>query len=91
MPLKRRGGSNANQGKAPAKRGRPKAKVDDEEDEAEFLLKLELIELVQGYPEIYDIASLKHKKEYLQNLAWKNISEALFLPGRYKINLVYSH
>ena len=46
------------------KRGRPKAKADEEDDEAEFLLKLELIELIQGYPEIYDIASPRHKKEY---------------------------
>ena len=70
----------ANTNKAPVKRGR-KPKQQEEEDEAEFLLKLELIELVQGYPEIYDIASAKHKKEYLRNLAWQNISEALFLPG----------
>ena len=69
------------QGKVPAKRGR-KVKQQEEEDEAEFLLKLELIELVQGYPEIYDIASPRHKKEYLRNQAWQNISEVLFLPGK---------
>ena len=60
MPPRRKANDQANKAKAPAKRGRPKAKTDDEDDEAEFLLKLELIELAQGYPEIYDIASPRH-------------------------------
>ena len=44
MPPRRK---TKNESTVPAKRGRPKAK-DDEDDEAEFLLKLELTELVQG-------------------------------------------
>ena len=52
----------------------------DEEDEAEYLLKFELIELVQGYPDIYNIACPGHKKEVLRNNVWQQISEALFLP-----------
>ena len=72
------------------KRGRkPAQKVvrenrqdDTEEDEAEYLMKLELIELIQGYPEIYDIACEAHKKEFMRNKAWEEISTALFLPGK---------
>ena len=86
--------STGNKGKSKAKRGRkPAQKVvpnrpndnpddEDEEDEAEYLLKFELIELVQGYPEIYDIACPGHKKEYLRNRAWDQIAEALFLDGK---------
>ena len=62
----------------------------DEEDEAEYLLKFELIELVQGYPEIYDIACPGHKKEVVRNNAWQQISEVLFLPGeaaKYQVKL----
>ena len=37
-----------------AKRGR-KSEQQHNDDEAEYQLKMQLIELVQGYPEIYDI------------------------------------
>ena len=62
----------------------------DEEDEADYLLKFELIELVQGYPEIYDIACPGHKKEVMRNNVWQQISKALFLPGdtlKYQVTL----
>ena len=59
--------------KAGAKRGRkPSKKIvqslqqvqeQEEDDETEFILKMELIELVQGYPCIYDIPCDEHKKE----------------------------
>ena len=75
-----------------AKRGRkPSQKVvqnqqqqqtQDDDDEVEFQLKLQLIELVQGYPCIYDVACADHKKEGLRNKAWKEIADALFLPGK---------
>ena len=39
------------------------------------------IQLVLGYPEIYDIACPGHKKEVFRNNAWQQILEALFLPG----------
>ena len=62
----------------------PNKQPDQDEDEAEFLLKMELIELVQGYPEIYDIAHPLHKKTFARNKAWEAIAEALFLPGTLK-------
>ena len=45
-------------------------RIEDGDDEGEYLLKMELIELVQGYPEIYDIAHPLHKKTYARNAAW---------------------
>ena len=54
-------------------------RIEDNDDEAEFLLKMELIELVQGYPEIYDIAHPLHKKTYARNAAWEAIAEALYI------------
>ena len=53
----------------------------NEDEEAEYLLKMQLIELVQGYPEIYDIQDPHHHKQYLRNAAWEAIAEALFIPG----------
>ena len=55
------------------KRGRKPANkivvpnIQEDEDEAEFLLKMELIELVQGYPSIYDIADPLHSKSCAWN------------------------
>ena len=43
---------------------------------------MELIELVQGYPEIYDIAHPLHKKTYATNAAWAAIAEALYIEGK---------
>ena len=62
--------------------GGRKPKQQEDEDEAEFLLEMELIEFREGYPTIYDITLPGHKKEYLWNQVWKNISKALFLPGK---------
>ena len=42
---------------------------------------MQLIELVQGCPEIYDIQDPCHHKQYLRNAAWEAIAEALFIPG----------
>ena len=39
------------------------------DDEAEYEFKINLIELVQMYPEIYDIQSPGHKKNYIRNAA----------------------
>ena len=77
MPPKR---SNA------SKRTR-KNEQQQKEDEAEYLLKMQLIELVQGYPEIYDIQDPRHHKTYLRTAAWEAISEALFIPGQ--LNLTF--
>ena len=57
-------------------------RIEDHDDEAEYLLKMELIELVQGYPEIYDIAHPLHKKIYARNAAWAAIAEALYIEGK---------
>ena len=57
-------------------------RIEDHDDEAEYLLKMELIELVQGYPEIYDIAHPLHKKTYARNAAWAAIAEALYIEGK---------
>ena len=57
-------------------------RIEDHDDEAEYLLKMELIELVQGYPEIYDIAHPLHKKTYARNVAWAAIAEALYIEGK---------
>ena len=45
-------------GKKPAQRvvRQNQNQIEDHDDEAKYLLEMELIELVQGYPEIYDIA-----------------------------------
>ena len=59
----------------------PNQQEDQDEDEAEFLLKIQLIELVQGYPCIYDIADPLHSRTYARNEAWEKIAEALFIPG----------
>ena len=70
------------------KRGRKPANkivvpnIQEDEDEAEFLLKMELIELVQGYRCIYDIADPLHSKSYARNQAWEKIAEALFISGK---------
>ena len=71
------------------KRGRKPAEKlvlpnnDDAGDDAEYQLKMELIELVQGYPEIYDIGNPLHKKTAPRARAWDAISQALFIPGTY--------
>ena len=57
-------------------------RIEDHDDEVEYLLKMELIELVQGYPEIYDIAHPLHKKTYARNAAWAAIAEALYIEGK---------
>ena len=57
-------------------------RIEDGDDEAKYLLKMELIELVQGYPEIYDIAHPLHKKTYARNAAWAAIAEALYIEGK---------
>ena len=76
-------------GKKPAQRvvrqnqnQNPNIRIEDGDDEAEYLLKMELIELVQGYPEIYDIAHPLHKKTYARNAAWAAIAEALYIEGK---------
>ena len=76
-------------GKKPAQRvvrqnqnQNPNIRIEDGDDEAEYLLKMELIELVQGYPEIYDIAHALHKKTYARNAAWAAIAEALYIEGK---------
>ena len=76
-------------GKKPAQRvvrqkpkSNPNIRIEDGDDEAEYLLKMELIELVQGYPEIYDIAHPLHKKTYARNAAWAAIAEALYIEGK---------
>ena len=66
--------------KAPAK-GKKNDQQRNEDEEAEYQLKMQLIELVQGYPEIYDIQDPWHHKQYLRNAAWEAIAEALFIPG----------
>ena len=43
---------------------------------------MELIELVQGYPEIYDIVHPLHKKTYARNAVWAAIVEALYIEGK---------
>ena len=77
------------EGKKPAQRvvrqnqnQNPNIRIEDGDDEAEYLLKMELIELVQGYPEIYDIAHPLHKKTYARNAAWAAIAEALYIEGK---------
>ena len=60
----------------------PNIRIEDGDDEAEYLLKMELIELVQGYPEIYDIAHPLHKKTYARNVSWAAIAEALYIEGK---------
>ena len=60
----------------------PNQHEDQDEDEAEFLLKMQLIELVQGYSCIYDIANSLHSKMWAQNQAWEQIAEALFISGK---------
>ena len=65
-----------------AKRTR-KNEQQQKDDEAEYELKMQLIELVQGYPKIYDIQEPRHHKTYLRNAAWEAISEALFIPGQF--------
>ena len=67
-------------GKAPAK-GKKNDQQRNDDEEAEYQLKMQLIELVQGYPEIYDIQDPRHHKQYLRNAAWEAIAEALFIPG----------
>ena len=57
-------------------------RIEDHDDDTEYLLKMELIELVQGYPEIYDIAHPLHKKTYARNAAWAAIAEALYIEGK---------
>ena len=63
----------------------PPNRIEDTDDEAEYLLKMELIELVQGYPETYDIAHPQHKKTYAQNAAWEAIAEALYIEGKFSL------
>ena len=57
------------------------------DDEAEYEFKINLIKLVQMYPEIYDIQSPGHKKTYIRNAAWKKVAEALHAPGRSTLKL----
>ena len=63
----------------------PPNRIEDTDDEAEYLLKMELTELVQGYPEIYDIAHPLHKKTYARNAAWEAIAEALYIEGKFSL------
>ena len=75
-------------GKKPAQkvvRQKPPNRIEDTDDKAEYLLKMELIELVQGYPEIYDIAHPLHKKTYARNAAWEAIAEALYIEGKFSL------
>ena len=57
------------------------------DDEAEYEFKINLIELVQMYPEIYDIQSPGHKKTYIRNAAWQKVAEALHAPGKSKTRM----
>ena len=57
-------------------------RIEDHDDEAEYLLKMELIQLVQGYREIYDIAHPLHKKTYASNVAWTAKAEALYIQDK---------
>ena len=51
----------------------------DDEDKYEF--KINLIEVIQMYPEIYDIQSAGHKKDYIRNHGWQKVAEAMHAPG----------
>ena len=51
------------------------------DDEVEYEFKINLIELVEMYPEIYDIQLPGHKKNYIRNAAWQKIAEAMHAPG----------
>ena len=75
-PAKKRGRKPANKVVVPNQH------EDQDKDEAEFLLKMELIGLVQGYPCTYDIANSLHSKMWAQNQAWEQIAEALFISGK---------
>ena len=33
------------------------------------------------YPEIYDIQSAGHKKDYIRNRAWQKVAKAMNAPG----------
>ena len=70
----------------PPKKKTKKADLEVDE-EAEYEFKINLIELVQMYPEIYDIQCPGHKKTYIRNAAWKKVVEALHAPGRSRYNL----
>ena len=72
-PKKAESGQNANKQAASKSR----------ESEEEISLKMQLIELVQGYPELYDVQDPCHKKGYLRTAAWEAIAEALCMPGKY--------
>ena len=69
-------------GRAAPKRAKKNAvnnNSEEDDQEAEYNLKIQLIELVQGYPEIYDIQDPRHHKQYLRNAAWEAIAEALYI------------
>ena len=50
-------------------------------DEEEYEFKINLIEVIQMYPEIYDIQSAGHKKDYIRNCALQKVAEAMNAPG----------
>ena len=57
------------------------------DDEAEYEFKINLIEVTQMYPEIYDLQWDGHKKEYICNAAWARVSDAMHAPGNNYITL----
>ena len=52
------------------------------DEEAEYEFKINLIEVIQMYPEIYDLQCDGHKKEYIRNAAWARVSDAMHAPGK---------
>ena len=72
---------------AGAQKANKPAKSKSRESDEKISMKLQLIELVQGYPEIYDVQDPCYKKDYLRTAAWEAIAEALFMPGSNKFFL----
>ena len=66
----------------PPRRSKKSAKQ-QQDDEEEYEFKINLIEVIQMYPEIYDIQSSGHKKDYIRNAAWQKVAEAMHAPGNY--------
>ena len=52
-----------------------------QDDEEEYEFKINLIEVIQMYPEIYNIQSAGLKKDYIRNRAWQKVAEAMNAPG----------
>ena len=55
-----------------------------EGEETEYEFKINLIEVIQIYPKIYDIQPPGHKKDYIHNEAWQKVAVAMNAPGEKK-------